>query len=565
MRVRHAASAPSSIPRSPTHSASSTSSSSSHSRPPKARSASYAPVGRRGHGSNGFIMRSQSTDKELVTIALIAPTILKTKMDDDDEHSPYALPHTHLPSYTRRARDPHGSDWSTYGAHDSPVELVYVPPSYVYSATEESEDTVEENRGAYEPSLIDQPQLFDQPMVASPPFVAEVPVVQQEHNVDSIYSSQLLGPGVDPKIARIPRRAESASTEQSPAGPEVVVSPSDGHPDIPRSRSRSGSRSRSRSRSRTPSPNDAMTASTNVAPSSSATVIPRPSTPAQATGSTFLAPSDSAPSRGRTASSSSLSSQAQVEQPRGRSATRTPSFSDRESLNAGSPEGNVGLGIGSFGVRDRERDVRGEKEGGRTPERGRDRSTRRSGSHSGSGSNSSLSPDDPHATARITVERHQPEQLPVPEVRQKCIPGSCSSGSSAATVVPTARSPPRLVLDAKPITQTSYTEAPSTSIPISPSCAQEEQEFISRQPTPANSPVLPMHPPSSPSKSSPRPPIVRHERRTSSGSSRSPTRNGSDDGQQGTLVGRAVEIMSNASAFLGSFWLNGAPPGVPTS
>jgi hypothetical protein len=551
IRVRHPTSVPSPIPRSPTHSASSTSSSSSHSRPPKARSASYAPPGRRGHSSNGFLTRSQSTDKELVTIALIAPTILKTRMDDDDEHSPYPLSHTHLSSYTRRPRDPHnGNDWSTYGAHDSPVELVYVPPSYVYSAREESEDTVEEDRqtAAYDPS---QSQLFDQPMVASPPSVTQV---QQEHNVDSIDPSQLLGPGVDPSI---PRRAEGASTERSPAGPEVIVSSSDGRPGIPRSRSRSGSRSRSRSR--TPSPNDTMTVSTNIAPSYSATVVPRPNAPAQATGSIFLAPSDPAPSRGRTASSSSVSSQTQVEQSRGRSATRTPSFSDRESLNAGSPEGNVGLSIGSFGVRDRERDVRVEKEGGR--ERGRDRGTRRS--HSGSGSHSSLSPEDPHATARIAVEQPQPEQLPVPEVRQKCISGSRSSGSSAAAVVP-ARSPPRLVLDAKPITQTSYTEAPSTSIPISPGCAQEEQESISRQPAPANSPVCPIHSSPSPSKSSPRPPIV-HERRTSFGSSRSPTRDGSDDGQQGTLVGRAVEIMSNAGAFLGSFWHNGAPPGVSTS
>ena len=508
MRVRHAAST---ISRSPTHSSSS-STSSSHSRPPKARSASYTPAGRRGH--NGFIMRSPSTDKELVTIALIAPTILKTKMDDDDD-SPYPL--AHLPC---RPRD-HGNA--------SPVELVYVPPSYVYSATEESEDMVEEAL-PYEASLTDRPQPLDRPLTASPPSVTAVEQTQ-------------LPPAADPKTTRMPRDA-GASIDQSPAGPEVIVS----EPDIPRSRSRS--RSRSMSRSRTPSPNE-MIASTNPASSSSASLVSRPNAPAQATGTIYLAPSDPAPSRGRSASSSQVPSQ-----PRGRSITRTSSFSDRESISAGSPDANVGLGIGSVGVRDRERDARGEKEGRRSMERGRDRGKRRSGSQSGSGSNSSLSPESPHAVSRVVVEQSQPEQSPVPEVRKKSM--SVSSGSSSVTVVPTTtpRSPPRLVLDAKPITQTSYTEAPSISIPISPSCAQEEQEFISRQPTPANSPVLAMCSPSFP--------IARHERKHSSGSSRSPTRNG-DDGQQGTLVGRAVEIMSNAGAFLGSFWHSGTPAGVPAS
>lgn len=545
MRVRHTPTVPSAIPRSPTHSAPPTS---SRSRTPNARSASYTPVGRRGHSSNGFITRSQSTDKALVTIALIPPTVLKTRMDDDDdEHSPYLLAPTHVPSYPCRPRDPHnGRDGSPYGAHDSPVELVYVPPSYVYSATE-SEDMVEEGRqtGVYEATLTSEPQQSDQPIVASLPSVTQAPVVQQEHNVDSVDPTQ---PLVDSMATGIPPCVEATSSvtvDWSAACPEVIVSSSSGHPDVPRSRSHS--RSRSRSRSRTPSPNDAMTSSTNTA------------SPNSTTGSAFLAPSDPAPSRGRSASSSSLSSQGQ---PRGRSITRTPSSSDRESLNAGSPDGNVGLGIGSVGVRDRERDARAEKEGRRSTERGRDPGTRRSSSHSGSGSNSSLSPEHPHAAPRVTVEQPRSEQLLVPEVRKKYISASSSSGSSTVTVVPTTRSPPRLVLDAKPIAQTSYTEAPPTPIPISPSCAQEEQESILRQPTPANSPIHPMCPPPSPPKSSPQPPTACHERRPSGGS-RSPTRN-REDGHQGTLVGRAVEIMSNAGAFL-SFWQSGAAAGVPTS
>lgn len=551
VRLRHA---PPAIPRSPSHS--STSSSSPPSRLPKTRSMSHTSVAHRRRISNRFIMRSPSTDKELVTIALIAPTILKTKMDDDDECTPYQLPHTHLPSYPRPSRDHHNArDWSPYGPHDSPVELVYVPPSYVYSATEESEEMIEEETVACEASLTDQLQFLDQPMSDSPPPATQAQVVQREHSVDT------LGLGIDTTTTRMPCRAEGASTvtiEQNPAGPEVIVNPPD--PDTPRSRSRS--RSRSKSRSRTPSPNTII-ASPNAPPSS--TTVLRLNTPTQTVGA-FLAPSDPGPLRGRSASASSLPSQTQVEQPRGRSIARTSSFSDRESVNTDSPLGrlspdaNGGLGIGSVGVRDRER----EKEARRTAERGRDRLPRRSGSHSGSGSNSSLSPENSHVAVRAVVEQPQPEQPPAPEVRKKCISVSSSSGSSTLTVVPasTSRSPPRLVLDAKPITQTSYTEVPSTSIPISPSYAQEEQESISRQPTPANSPVLSMFSPPSPSKSSPHPPIVRHERKPSFGSSRSPTRNG-DDGQQGTLVGRAVEIMSNAGAFLGSFW--NTPPGVPTT
>ncbi|KAG6381712.1 hypothetical protein JVT61DRAFT_315 [Boletus reticuloceps] len=536
MRVRHPASLP--APRSPTHSPSSTSSSSPHSRPPNARSTSY---GRRAHASNGFIMRSPSTDKELVTIALIAPTILKTRLDDDDdEHPYYSFSHSHLPSHPRRLRDRH----LTNGVHGSSVELVYVPPSYIYSATEESEDVIEENRNTetYDASLATQPQP-QTTMVPTP----RVPVFQQDRNADAADSTQLLAPAV---TTYIPQGASVITIDRTPAGPQVIVSSSDGQPDVPRSRSHS--RSRSRSRSRTPSPNE-MTTATNIVPSSSAIVVPRGN---QAIGNIFLAPSDPAPSRGRSASSSSLPSQ--VEQSRGRSITRTSSFSDRESLNAASPDANVGLTIGTVGLRDRERDSRGEREAKRTAERGRDRCTRRSGSHSGSGSNSSLSPENPHATVCVpVVERPRPEQAPLPGVRKKPTSGSFSSGSSAATVIPTstARSPPRLVLDAKPITQTSYTEASPAPIPISPSHTQEEQESISRHPTPANSPVLPMRFPPSP--------IARHERNRS-GDSRSPTRNG-DDGQQGTLVGRAVEIMSNAGAFLGSLWHSGTPAGVPTS
>ncbi|KAG9313089.1 hypothetical protein JVU11DRAFT_6533 [Chiua virens] len=564
MRVRHATTPPAAIPRSPSHSSSSTSSS-PRSRTSKARSPSYAPAQRMGAG-NSF-MRSPSTDKELVTIAFIAPTMLKTKLDDDDDDDNFLPPQAPLHAHTRRTRSSHnGKDTSPHGSHDSPVELVYVPPSYAYPVSEDNEELVEGSRQTteYEATLTDQPRILDQPL----PDVVPTPVSRQDHNVDLVDPMQLLGPGVDPKATRIsvPEDTSSITCEGSPAGPEVIVSSPDGHAETPRSRSRS--KSRSRSRSRTPSPNT-IASSTNTAASSSAVVLPRAYAPTLGTGGAFLVPSDSGISRGRSASSPSLSSQGQAEQSRGRSITRTSSFSDRESLTTGSPlgslspDGNVGLGIGSVGVRDRERDAKGDKEGRWNTERGRDRNSRRSGSHSGSGSSSSLSPEAPHTSIAAGAALNRPEPS-VPEVRKKYTAESSSSGSSTVTSVSAcaARSPPRLVLDAKPITQTSYTEAPSSTIPISPSLAQEEQESISRQPTPGNSPVLPMYS-YIPSKSSPPPHAIRHERK-SSGSSRSPTRRG-EESQQDTLVGRAVEIMSNAGAFLGSFWHSGAPASVTTS
>lgn len=347
--------------------------------------------------------------------------------------------------------------------------------------------------------------------------------------------------------------------------PEVVVSSEDTSGErLSRSGSRSRSRSKSHSRSRTPSPS---LASIQMPPQSTAVPVPRSSSFSSPSG--LLQPPD-AP-RGRSASSSTLSSQAEGQQARGRSITRTSSFSDRdsestESFGNLSPDGGFGLaiGIGSAYVGGRDRDARSDRQREgvvRIVERGRDRVGRRTNSNSGSGS--SLSPEDLRVPPVVTAP---------PESPKKKFTSASSSSSDSSTIsavsVSTMRPPSRLVLDTEPSTQTDLTEAASASatsvsssstvIPPTPIQAQEikeEQECISRQPTPANSPILTMRPAFPSPKSHSIASSSRHDRKLSAGTSRSPTR--ADDRQQGGLVGRAVEIMSNAGAFLNSFWHSG--------
>ena len=562
MRVRHPSNVPPSPTRSSSHSSSSTSSSSSRSRPPKARTASYS------HRSNinnsslhnrqpsaSALMRTCSTDKELVTIALIAPTILKTRAEED-EHYPYV--HSH--SYPH----PSTSDkWYSYGAQDSPVELVYVPPSYICADNRDADaDRARDvDVDPYERSL--QPgRFFDHPLVASPSPEEDPPIKDTR-----TYFGQRNR--AEPESGRSPGAlrdvAKSVPVACNSGGPEVVISSEDTPVErMSRSRSRSRSRSKSLSRSRTPSP-----ASSGPLPTPSTAVpVPRNSSSHPSASSDLLQLPDAGTSRGRSVSSPTLSSQTDMPQMRGRSITRTSSYSDRNSGSADSPIGSLspdgafglGIGIGSVYAGGRDRDGRGdrEREGvGRLGERGRDRVGRRAGS------GSSLSPEQQQPSAVVTVSSADPE----PKKKRTSVSSSSGSSTISAASVTTTR-PSCLVVDTEPDRRTDLTGATSacsssTVRAMSPNEAQtinEEQERISRQPTPANSPVLamryalPLPKPSSTTSS------LKHERKPSAGMSRSPTRG--DDRQSDTLVGRAVEIMSNAGAFIGSFWHTGTQTSV---
>ncbi|KAG1834117.1 hypothetical protein EV424DRAFT_752791 [Suillus variegatus] len=567
MRVRHANAGAMLPPRSSSHSSSSTSSSSSRSRPPKARAASYT---HHTNGSSvhhrrtaaGALMHTHSSDKELVTIALIAPTILKTRAEED-EHYPYARSHGY-------PHPPSSDKWYAYGGQES-VELVYVPPSYICADIDgvDGDGVVDDMMAEQYHKSLKPAQFFDRPIVASPLPDEDVPM--KEVDTRTYFEQQeLVEPG-----AEGPERLRSShgGTGNIPVvqnfgrigRPEVVVSSEDTSGErLSRSGSRSRSRSKSHSRSRTPSPS---LASIQMPPQSSAVPVPRSSSFSSPSG--LLQPPD-AP-RGRSASSSTLSSQAEGQQARGRSITRTSSFSDRdsestESFGNLSPDGGFGLaiGIGSAYVGGRDRDARSDRQREgvvRIVERGRDRVGRRTNSNSGSGS--SLSPEDLRVPPVVTAP---------PESPKKKFTSASSSSSDSSTIsavsVSTMRPPSRLVLDTEPSTQTDLTETASASatsvsssstvIPPTPNQAQEikdEQECISRQPTPANSPILTMRPAFPSPKSHSTASSSRHDRKLSAGTSRSPTR--ADDRQQGGLVGRAVEIMSNAGAFLNSFWHSG--------
>ncbi|OAX39612.1 hypothetical protein K503DRAFT_799510 [Rhizopogon vinicolor AM-OR11-026] len=549
MRVRHPSTAPSLPARSSSHSSSSTSSSSSRSRPPKARSASYShstnvngsPLHRR-RPSASALMRTCSTDKELITIALIAPTTLKTRAEEDE------YPYVHSHSYPH---PPTSDKWYSYCAQDSPVELVYVPRSYISDDRDAGADHRAIEADPYHRSL--QPgRFFDHPLVASPSPQQDVPIKEETRAYFEQHKC------AEPEGGHVLRCAQDGVTTSVPVarnmgGPEVVVDTPVECTSRSRSRSRSRSKSHSRSRSRTPSP---ALISVQMPPPSTAASVPRTNSSHPPSSSGLLQPPDAGMSRGRSVSSPTLSSQTEVPQTRGRSITRTSSYSDRDSEGADSPMGSLspdgafGLSIGIGSVYAGGRSDR-EREGvSRLGERGRERAGRRTES------GSSLSPEQQRPSAVVT--------LPPPEPKNKRTSSSSSDSSTISAIsVCTTRQSPRLVVDTERNTRADLTEAVSAAIPTSPNQVQtidEEQDRISRQPTPANSPILAMRSrlpspkPSSPASSS------RHERKPSSGMSRSPTRG--EDRQGGTLVGRAVEIMSNAGAFIGSFWHTGAQASV---
>ncbi|KAI6041320.1 hypothetical protein EDC04DRAFT_3139864 [Pisolithus marmoratus] len=530
MRMRHM---PSNPHVSVVRSSSQSSSSSSHSRPPNARVA-Y----RNGwpHGSAQSIVSSPSIDKELVTIALIAPTILKTKADEDEGYPFPRLPPSH--QYPHQPRVSPGKHWEPYSPQDLPVELVYVPPPYVYSEmTDDAKPSLQDQESAYQGSLAPRPRFSSHPMTTSPDQQEEAPIHCEFADV---------------------AETEAKLTTESlvERAPEVIVSSRDWC-----------------ARSLTFEIAFEITESLGVVPSPTA-AVPAPSAIVPSSSS-LLSPPDRSLSRGRSSSSPMLCSQSQTEQPRGRSITRTSSFSDRSSVTSGSPfgspspEGGVGLGIGAYSRdRDRERDTRRSGERGRE----RERVARWNGSVSGPSPSSSTSPDDQRKPPQpvVTAELPPPAsptvvpQVPMEssnELRKKS--SSLSSSSSSSTVsgasIATTRPPPRLMVDPKPVTQTDFAAAPSvpsssatSASPSSPSLVRlmkDDRERISPTRSPTRSP-------GNSQSSTP----TRHSR-NSSGGSRSPTR---DDQQGGTLVGRAVEIMSNAGAFLGSFWGAGTQTGVTT-
>jgi hypothetical protein len=189
-----------------------------------------------------------------------------------------------------------------------------------------------------------------------------------------------------------------------------------------------------------------------------------------------------------------------------------------------------------------------------------------------------LSPPNPASPTRSATGDYQPYH-PTQSELYSSLSGSMadsisSSGSNSSTIGPNSHSSSsdstvngadstEERIRPTPIVSTSRNYR-GISIPM-PSPIPEEDEQRSRHPTPANSPVMAMRPAlpiAPPHISSPgitictAPPSP--EKSTVSAS---PIRDYSDDAGEppiGTLVGKAVEMVTSARGLLGSFWHTGS-------
>jgi hypothetical protein len=306
------------------------------------------------------------------------------------------------------------------------------------------------------------------------------------------------------------------------------------------SRSRSEERSRSRSRSRTPSP---LFSSTKPTSSAVPVTVPhvgssheRPTSPPSSNA--LLSP----PLRGRTPTVSEPQS-------RGRSSTRgSSSFSDRERsgsrgasspIGSISPDGSIGIGIGAG--RSTYAQIAGE--------RGKERAG------AGRVLNGSLSPDDSIGRVKSAVANGRRQSRSDSDTRMARTHPSASFSSSTAgsNPGPVKMSTPRSPL----VEQYLVKPAPSIHIPVpvaNPADATEE-ERRSRQPTPANSPIVTKKssPISAPTLSQVGRATPPSKATTTNGvlEARAVAERAHDVDHSGTLVGRAVDM---AGAFLGVIW-----------
>ena len=523
------------------------------------------------------LLRTPSLEKEHITIAPIAPTILKSKgvgngsgAENDDYEYPVG------------ATD--GGKW--YGAGTcAPVHLVYVPPLGSNYSMDNGEpdiaDDVYRHREAY--FSVGTGRRMDGPV----PSVGITPSSPASEQTRVLYQTPLVaggdngaedgtydyfeGPdlGVEFADKRTPSQhgGRQAVRDINVANPRpgmvrygeggaasVVVRPSSTTPHavvegvngVVNGRERS----RSRSRSRTPSPEElAIPSSTPSVPLPSPPVaVPRvgPSRSTQIpTSSALLSPPDIAPSRGR------ASTPVLENQPRGRSATRNSSFSDRERsssrgtsspIGSISPEGSaVGIAIGSaYGVYTNARDRDAISRKGVT-ERGR----------AGRRDNNSSADD----TRTSLLGRFGDGKRMVSPASYSSTSSGSSTVSAASTAVPShGSSPLRISTD-------NFDSEPEVTTPMPipiPKGTEEEQLQRSRHPTPANSPVsswkhsIHVSPPQPSSANTTAPPAPK--RIVTPLASPTSVRALED----GTLVGKAVEIVSNAGAFLGSMWPSNA-------
>jgi hypothetical protein len=566
------------------------------------------------HSRNGYphphsrppLVRTVSADKEHVTIAPIAPTLLKTTGVGN---------HYVVTDHVGRESTP----------PTPPVDLVYVPSlgsGYVprknsggiYGGGSSSDDVYRHNKGGRfssspgtststsasssrsPPPAVPAAEALPIPRGLSPPGI-ESPMGAHDESYDffgSAAAAQVLS--VDLPVHM--RQADLGADFSPDTGalgvrlgravdmPEVVVNDETGAIEErceSRPRSRSHSRSHSQSHSRTPSPAELPALNTDSDAARIRSTSPPSSLPFPQ-DATHLSPTDSYPSRGRTPPgmpprSWSFSNDGSGERCRGRSVTRNSSFSDRERSSSktsfvggtGSPLGSVsptgsrsepaGNGIYAAYVQARHgaRRGNGSSEGTGSRERGR-----RAGV-----SEASISPPRTGTTYEsrsldAAMADVSPTLSPCPSaniLESPTLPSIASPGPWA-TVTPQQPNS-----STHPINPRPTLSIPLPNISSPPTTDEEKHPRLASGTTSPSvlrhvSMVVPAPPTSEPASvlaQKPQSPTLSHSARDCLTPPGSPN-------EHGTFVGRAAEIVSTARGLLGVL-LSGnssnTPSGVP--
>jgi hypothetical protein len=544
------------------------------------------------------LVRTGSSDKEHVTIAPIAPTLLKTTGVGNHfvvtdlggrERTSFVPPVNlvYVPSFGNGYASPRKNSGGV-----SNDDVYRHKGSRFTSSPGTSTSTSASSSSRSPPPPIPAAEALPVPRVSSPPGM-ESPMGCHDDSYDyfgSAAAAQVLSADL-PINLRQADLGVDFGPETGALGvhlgravdmPEVVVV-NDETGAIEercegrhRSRSRSYSRSHSRSHSRTPSPAEPMSV---VAESDTARIRSTTSSPPfQPSDPTHLSPPDSYPSRGRTppgvpsrSRSFSNDGYSSVEHGRGRSVTRNSSFSDRDrsssrtSLVAGTgsplgstsptspravPIGNSIYSVYSQGLNGARRES-GSAESSK--ERGRGRTDHRAGV---SETSSSPSSPDECRSSDATVGPVSPVLSPAPRISPALPPSSLPIASLEPSLPPP--SPPPL---APPIVPRPTLVKPNIVLPAlgedkhsrqastSPSVLRHISIAVPAPPAQAPASVL-AEKPQSPTRA------------TSARDSLTPP---SSPGEHGTFAGRAAEIVSTARGIIGALWSgsNGQSPGVP--
>lgn len=588
------------------------------------------------------LMRRSSGIAEHVTIAPIAPTMLKgTGVGNDltgpglptpvtkevelvyapPSNSNYSLPGS--PNMNHEDVYRHRESYFTVGTSPSPqrsplaspliATVNALPPPPQLSSSPPKYDTTAHSYYPHHP-YADSPMHMDTVVEDALDYLDGPPVLNENYTPEWLRQHQSEDHATKVATGAVPARyAEGGAASvqvgrssglsespldysfaQSPETPVVVVNEVNGATEERTERSRDTSPSQAGSDDSTFPPTFVHTAP--VAVPRIGTNHPQISFSPHFADATLLSPSAS-PCRGRqpaspacgsvsgsttTGSSSYSRSTDSRSESRGRSLTRSASLSDRErssSRGTSSPMGSLSptgsalaLGVAASGAYAKGRE-RGRRVGSEESDRGRDRRGRALAA--------SVSPPSVVNSPTRESTESSAVAMEIPEVKRESSPPSSVSGSSTASST-TAR--PAQGHDAvAPRPRIAVSSGPSVPLPIPSPIPEEDEQWRSCFPTPANSPVVPLKtnvalpvkfepqpklvvtPPVKP-ESQPKPTTLTStshaEGQMSTTAATSPiaiprkdrTPRSSLEGQDGTFVARAADMMSSARGLLGSIW-----------